>query len=145
MMGMRMPETSWAVFRRQVINLRSCCIWLVDSVESMMMHGVANPKKALYSVEMLATNYQWIWHNIPEDFNLQLFLHHHLTSIITHITQIYNSPNVKLDLNTSNKHLLVLCCELILWICSSQIKFRKQLWKWWTVPYLKWTGFSWIP
>jgi len=23
--------------------------------------------------------YQQIWHNIPEDFNLQLFLHHHLT------------------------------------------------------------------
>jgi len=32
-MGMRMPETCWAVFKRQVINLRSCCVWLVDSVE----------------------------------------------------------------------------------------------------------------
>jgi len=31
-------------FKRQVINLRNCCIWLVDSVESMMMHGLANPK-----------------------------------------------------------------------------------------------------
>jgi len=27
-----------------VINLRICCIWLVDSVESMKMHGLANPK-----------------------------------------------------------------------------------------------------
>jgi hypothetical protein len=45
MMGMRMPETCGAVFIRQVINLRSCCIWLVDSVESTMMHGLANPKK----------------------------------------------------------------------------------------------------
>jgi hypothetical protein len=44
MMGMRMPETCWAVFKRQVINLRSCCILLVDSVESMRMHGFANPK-----------------------------------------------------------------------------------------------------
>ena len=44
MMGMRMPETCWAVFKRQVINLRSCCISLVDSVESMMMHGLANPE-----------------------------------------------------------------------------------------------------
>ena len=43
-MGTRMPETCWAVFKRQVINLRSCCILLVDSVESMMMHGLANPK-----------------------------------------------------------------------------------------------------
>jgi len=43
-MGMRMPETCWTVFKRQVINLRSCCILLVDSVESMLMHGLANPK-----------------------------------------------------------------------------------------------------
>jgi len=76
-MGMRMPETCWAVFnplnpelnptcyllallgahhflhvsrirvKWQVINLRICCIWLVDSVESMMMHGLANPKSAI--------------------------------------------------------------------------------------------------
>ena len=32
-MGMRMPETCWAVFKRQAVNLRSCCILLVDSVE----------------------------------------------------------------------------------------------------------------
>jgi len=33
-MGMRMPKTCWAVFKWQVINLRICCIWLVDSVEN---------------------------------------------------------------------------------------------------------------
>jgi len=33
MMGMRMPETCGALFKLQVINLRSCCILLVDSVE----------------------------------------------------------------------------------------------------------------
>jgi len=33
MMGVRMSETCWAVFKRQVINLRNCCIWLVDSFE----------------------------------------------------------------------------------------------------------------
>ena len=33
-MGMRMPETCWAVFKRQVINLRSCCILLVNSVKN---------------------------------------------------------------------------------------------------------------
>ena len=49
-MGMRMPETCWAVFKRQVINLRSCCILLVDSVESIMMHGLANPKKCSYDI-----------------------------------------------------------------------------------------------
>jgi hypothetical protein len=44
MMGMRMPETCWAVFQKQVINLKNCCIWLVDSYECMTMHGLANPK-----------------------------------------------------------------------------------------------------
>ena len=44
MMGMRIPETCCAVFKRQVINLRNSCIWLVDSFESMMMHGLAYPK-----------------------------------------------------------------------------------------------------
>jgi len=29
MMGMRMPETCWAVFKRRAINLRDWCIWLV--------------------------------------------------------------------------------------------------------------------
>jgi hypothetical protein len=33
MMGMRIPETCWAVFKRQVPNLRSCCILLVGWVE----------------------------------------------------------------------------------------------------------------
>jgi hypothetical protein len=33
-MGMRMPETCWALSKLQVINLWSCCILLVDSVDS---------------------------------------------------------------------------------------------------------------
>jgi hypothetical protein len=44
MMGMRMPETCWAVFKQQVINLRNCWIWLVDLFECTMMHRLANPK-----------------------------------------------------------------------------------------------------
>jgi hypothetical protein len=44
MMGVRTPKTCWAVFKQQVVNLRNWCIWLVDSVESMMMHRPANPK-----------------------------------------------------------------------------------------------------
>jgi hypothetical protein len=43
-MGVRMPETCWAVFKRQVINLWNYCIWLVDSFECMMIHGLANPE-----------------------------------------------------------------------------------------------------
>jgi hypothetical protein len=33
MMGVRTPETCWAVHKRQVINLRNFCIWLVDLFE----------------------------------------------------------------------------------------------------------------
>jgi hypothetical protein len=46
MMGMRMAETCWAVFKRQVINLRNCCVWLVNSFECMMMHGLAKPRRS---------------------------------------------------------------------------------------------------
>jgi len=46
MMGIRMPETCCAVFKRQAMNLRNCCIWLVDSFECMMMHGLTNPKQS---------------------------------------------------------------------------------------------------
>jgi hypothetical protein len=53
MMGMRMPETCWAVFKRQVINLWNCCIWLVDSFECMMMHGLADLKFSLICFEWL--------------------------------------------------------------------------------------------
>ena len=35
MMGMRTPETCWAVHEHQVINLRNCCIWLVNLFEIM--------------------------------------------------------------------------------------------------------------
>jgi len=44
MMGMKMLETCWAVFKRQAIKLRDWCIWLVDLFEYMMMHGLTNPK-----------------------------------------------------------------------------------------------------
>ena len=44
MMGKRMPETCWDVFKWQAINLRGWCIWLVDLFEYMTMHGLTNPK-----------------------------------------------------------------------------------------------------
>jgi len=53
MMGMRIPETCWAVFKRQAINLRDWCIWLVDLFECVMMHGLTNPKSVLHSTYVL--------------------------------------------------------------------------------------------
>jgi hypothetical protein len=43
-MGVRTPDTCWSVSTRQAVNMTNCCIWLVDSFECMMMHGLANPK-----------------------------------------------------------------------------------------------------
>jgi hypothetical protein len=37
MMGMRMPETCWAVFKRQALKLRDWCIWLVDLFELLYL------------------------------------------------------------------------------------------------------------
>jgi hypothetical protein len=37
-MGVRTPETCWAVHKRQIINLRNCCIWLVDLFEVYAMY-----------------------------------------------------------------------------------------------------------
>jgi hypothetical protein len=43
-MDMRMPETCWDVLKRQAINLRDWCIWLVNLFEYMMMHGLTTPE-----------------------------------------------------------------------------------------------------
>jgi len=34
--GVRTPETCWAVNKRQVINWRDCCIWLVNLFEELV-------------------------------------------------------------------------------------------------------------
>ena len=50
MMGMRIPETCWAVFKRQAINLRDWCIWLVDLFEYIYY---INLVEVLYKVNQL--------------------------------------------------------------------------------------------
>jgi hypothetical protein len=37
MMGVRMPETCWALHKCQVISLGNCCIMLVDLLEFIIM------------------------------------------------------------------------------------------------------------
>jgi hypothetical protein len=59
----RILKTCCDACKRQAINLRNCCTWLVGSFECMMMHGLANPKfkyslyrvfqKELYNFESL--------------------------------------------------------------------------------------------
>jgi len=38
--------------------MRSCCIWLVDSFQCMMMHGLANPKVPYLFVFLIKTHYK---------------------------------------------------------------------------------------
>ena len=66
MMGKRMPETCWAVFKRRAINLRAYCIWLVDLFECMM-HGLTNlrlinssPSLTLLYWQKFLTNCHWL-------------------------------------------------------------------------------------
>jgi hypothetical protein len=41
MMGVRTPETCSAVYKRHVINLGNCCIWLVDLLEISKVHFIS--------------------------------------------------------------------------------------------------------
>jgi nitrate/nitrite-specific signal transduction histidine kinase len=54
MMGMRMSETCWAVFKRRAIHLRDWCIWLVDLFECTMMQGLTNPKCMSVSLQYVS-------------------------------------------------------------------------------------------
>jgi hypothetical protein len=44
MMGLKTPETCWAVSKRQDNVLRNCCIRLVIYLNCAMMHGLTNLK-----------------------------------------------------------------------------------------------------
>jgi hypothetical protein len=44
MMGGRMPETCWAVNKRQDNKLENCCTWLVIYLNYTMIHGLTNLK-----------------------------------------------------------------------------------------------------
>jgi hypothetical protein len=67
MMGMRMPKTCGTLFKRPVINLRNCCIWLVDSFE---INYIVITKHASFQSWIMATNkkkensYMFIGHQI---------------------------------------------------------------------------------
>ena len=45
-MGMRMPKTCWAVFKRHAIKLRDWCIWLVDLFEWLCLSPLLVVKTA---------------------------------------------------------------------------------------------------
>ena len=73
MMVVRTPETCWAVYKRQVINLRNCCIWLVDLFE--MYDDTRTCKLSLYrhisfssSRTQLTIQYNTMQYNAMSDY-----------------------------------------------------------------------------
>jgi hypothetical protein len=52
MMGGKMPETFWAVNKRQDNKLKKCCIWLAIYLNCTMMHGLTN-FKSLFIIYLL--------------------------------------------------------------------------------------------
>jgi hypothetical protein len=81
MIGKRIPETCWAVFKRRAINLRNCCIWLVDLFECMMMHRLTNPK-------FRCTNFSNLfWKETLHVWNISSV--HHQTFFTVHAAMVY--------------------------------------------------------
>jgi hypothetical protein len=60
-MGMRMPETCWAVFKWQAINLRDWCIWLVDLFECIStLSSIWSPQQT--ACFHTGIHYNCTWH-----------------------------------------------------------------------------------
>jgi hypothetical protein len=91
MMGMRMPETCWAVFKRRAINLRDWCIWLFDLFESKTLDFVLAICKIYFgiakshvTVSRLRLSLQWRnvkpfscnWHSRAHRHNAQYISSH---------------------------------------------------------------------
>jgi hypothetical protein len=47
MLGVRTPETCWAVHKRQVMNLVNCSIWLIDLLKLYVGYFVPTCHKTL--------------------------------------------------------------------------------------------------
>jgi len=79
MMGMRMPKKCWAVFKRQVMNLRNCCIWLADSFECIYTSVLLDNCKSGYLTLIpqafclkIATQADKCWREIKHSCDLEL-------------------------------------------------------------------------
>jgi hypothetical protein len=62
MMGISMPETCWALSKGQVIDLWSCCILLVDSVEKATVAQLLNIFQEFYGTRRFITVFTRVPH-----------------------------------------------------------------------------------
>ena len=73
MMGMRMPETCWAVFKRQAIKLGDWCIWLVDLFECL----VVNTSNLLFEEKYIVGHRPCCWDCYYYYYYYYYYYHHH--------------------------------------------------------------------
>ena len=59
MMGVRTPETRWAVNKCQDNKLENCCIWLVIYLNCTMMHGLTNLKSRIITSHVWSNVKSW--------------------------------------------------------------------------------------
>jgi hypothetical protein len=95
-----MPETCWAVSKRQAINLRNCCFWLVDSFE--------------YPSELQFQEHRWRKLNSYK-FNLII---QEITETLKKHKRVYNS--YVNDILTIRWRYTVCCIHTIWWFSFSR-------------------------
>jgi len=104
--------------KRQVINLRSFCVLLVDSVESMMMHGLTNPK--FVSNLFLLFTYPCLY-PYSAFFFLVLYPHFSPSSYVFFFTSTYfryiPSSNLPAIIFFLSHFLFLLSCHLFTAAC----------------------------
>jgi hypothetical protein len=132
MMGMRMPETSWAVFKWQVINLRSCCIWLVDSVEKKRYLPVSTTSKSLRQLLLNFRSCSNSWITFPAEVTVS-------TWNITDITRKWHQARIEGPVHELETRYKIFTLRLIFitvhWFCtqmghkSRQENWRVSIWK----------------
>jgi len=113
-MGLRTPETCWAVNKCQVVNWRDCCIWLVIYLNRTMMHGLTNFKLTMcfFNQNQICSNFHMI------SLNLLLFLSVYHTvlhySIRHHMSFKFSIPNMTMKVQSKTVALKLTCTYLIL-------------------------------
>jgi len=76
----RSDRTCWAVFKRQAINLRDWCIWLVDLFESIIITDTVS--QSLYLVSMFLYSNHFKHSKYTQVNNLAIYFQLLLTGIL---------------------------------------------------------------
>jgi hypothetical protein len=126
MMGVRTPETCWAVHKRQVINLRNCCIQLVDlrRLSTINQSSQSHQNKQLHAADRIIHERPLVpsqTNKFPELYVTVNLINVFITAIrisLPQATCIHSTSNHP----TSSKPILILSLSAVIIIlheCSS--------------------------